>query len=89
MPRATVRFSDEDWHLVQQWAGAAGVATGALIRECVMRCGPQVALAHMDGDVAMRMRNRALMEAPEEPEPLEAPQIDQAALVEAVRRAMR
>lgn len=47
--RLTVRFSDEDWALVELAASQGGMAMSGLVRECAVRYGFQVARDRLAG----------------------------------------
>jgi hypothetical protein len=58
--RITVRLSHGEFEAIERAARVAGVANGALLRECGLRWGPVLAAAVATGrdDIRARMRGR-------------------------------
>ena len=56
--RFTVRCSHEEREMIDRAARVAGVATGALARECVLRWGPVLAAEIVSrGEIKLKRRN--------------------------------
>lgn len=55
--RVTVRFREHEYRAVEQWAGAAGITVGGLVRTATIRAGLQVARDASDGKLRLRARS--------------------------------
>lgn len=71
-PRVMVRLSEADAAVIEAAAMSAGVAVGALMRECAVRYAAQVAGDVAAGRIQLRRRSGASSEV-EKPEPAVAP----------------
>lgn len=59
-PRISVRFTEAEFVAVERAAKVAGVATGALVRQCALRWGAVLAADICSrGEIKLRQRNGA------------------------------
>lgn len=58
-PRIYVRCSPAEFEAIERAAKVAGVATGALVRDCALRWGPVLAAEIVSkGEIKLRARSR-------------------------------
>lgn len=68
--RFTVRCSHAEREAIDRCAMVAGVATGALARECVLRWGPVLAADIVSrGEIKLKRRNGVRAVTPQGPRP--------------------
>lgn len=88
-PRVVIRLSVGDLAVVEAAAEAAGVATGALVRECAVRFAGVVAREVVEGRLRLRARSGAVSSGVEKSEPDPSAEFERVLVTDVgVRRAI-